>query len=238
MNLSVIVPAYNEASLLATTLARIRASLHATAADSELIVVDNDSEDATAAIARDAGATVISESTRSIAAVRNVGAAHATGDILVFIDADTLVPDDLFTAIQRALEDERCHGGAVAVEYDELRRPWMRWYLAGWKFWAAVFNFAQGAAQFSRRQVFAAVGGYDEGIFMGEDVDFYWRMRRYARRQGGYVKVLPDPHVVTSGRRFNKMNAWRVLVLTHPAFIRVTWRTKRWWKDWYDHALR
>ncbi|HEV8577723.1 MAG TPA: hypothetical protein VGX68_01475 [Thermoanaerobaculia bacterium] len=77
-----------------------------------------------------------------------------------------------------------------------------------------------------------------EGIFMGEDIDFYWRMRRYARRHGGNVKVLSEPNVVTSGRRFNKMNLWRVLVLTHPAFIRLTWRKKRWWKDWYDHALR
>jgi glycosyltransferase involved in cell wall biosynthesis len=238
MKLSVIVPAYNEEALLPTTLPRIRLSLRAASVESEVIVVDNASEDSTAEIARDAGARVIFASTRNIAAVRNAGAAAAAGDVVVFIDADTMVPEHLFTAILQALDDAHCYGGAVAVEYDELRRPWMKWYLAGWKFWAALFNFAQGAAQFTRRQVFAAVGGYDESIFMGEDIDFFWRMRRYARRHGGNVKVLREPHVVTSGRRFNKMNLWRVLVLTHPAFIRLTWRKQRWWKEWYEDALR
>src|SRR5262245_16806151 len=224
MKLSVIVPAYNEAAVLPETLGRIRASLNAAAAESELIVVDNASEDVTAEVAREAGARVISEPTRNIAAVRNAGARGAEGDVLVFIDADTRVPENLFSGILNALKDERCHGGAVAVKYDQLRRPWMKWYLAGWEFWAAAFNYAQGAAQFSRRRVFAAVGGYDEGIFMGEDIDFYWRMRRYARRHGGFVKVLSEPRVVTSGRRFNRMNPWRVVLLTHPVFIRLTWR--------------
>lgn len=238
MKLSVIVPAYNEEAVLPTTLAHIRASLNAAVVESELIVVDNASEDATAAIARDAGAKVIFESSRNIAAVRNAGADGADGDVLVFIDADTIVPGHLFSAILQVLEDEHCYGGAVAVEYDELQRPWMRWYLAGWKFWAALFNFAQGAAQFARRHVFVAVAGYDEGIFMGEDIDFHCRMRGYAKRNGGVVKVLSEPKVVTSGRRFNRMNLFRTLVLTHPAFIRLMWRKRRWWKDWYDHAPR
>lgn len=238
MKLSVIVPAFNEEAVLPMTLARIRMALNAAAAESELIVVDNASTDATARIAEDAGAKVMFEPTRNIAAVRNRGADGADGDVLVFVDADTMVPETFFNAILRALEADDCYGGAAAVEYDQLRRPWMKWYLAGWKVWAALGNFAQGAAQFARRQVFAAVGGYDESIFMGEDIDFYWRMRRYARRHGGDVTILREPPVVTSGRRFNRMNLWRTLVLTHPAFIRLMWRRKRWWREWYDHAPR
>jgi glycosyltransferase involved in cell wall biosynthesis len=238
VTLSVIIPAYNEAAVLSETLARIHLSLKAAGAAAEVIVVDNASEDATSVVARNGGAKVIHESTRSIAAVRNAGARNANGDVFVFVDADTLAPESLFGAIGRALEDERCAGGAVSVEYDHLERTWMRWYLAGWKFWAAAFNFAQGAAQFSRREVFAAVGGYDESILMGEDIDFYWRIRRHARRHGGYVRLLNDCSVVTSGRRFNKMRLWKVLVLTHPVFIRLTWRQRRWWRDWYDGAVR
>lgn len=238
MKLSVIVPAYNEQAVLPKTLLRIRASLNAAAAESELIVVDNASEDATAELARGAGAKVIFEPTRNIAAVRNAGAKGAQGDVFIFIDADTSVPENLFGGIMHSLNDGRCYGGAVAVEYDDIERTWMKWYLVGWKFWAAVFHLGQGAAQFARCQVFAAVGGYDEGIFMGEDIDFYQRMHRYAKRHGGYVRVLSDSKVVTSGRRFNKMKLWRVLVLTHPVFIRWAWRKKHWWKDWYDNALR
>ena len=238
MKLSVIVPAYNEEAVLPTTLARIRTSLVNASAASELIVVDNASEDTTAELARDAGATVVREGTHNIARVRNAGANAAGGDVLVFIDADTIVPENLFGEIIQLLDDERCYGGAVAVAYDKLERRWMKWYLVGWKFWAAIFHFAQGAAQFSRRSAFSAIGGYDESIFMGEDIDFFWRLRQYAKRHGGYVRVLNDRKVVTSGRRFNRTNVWRVLVLTHPLFIRLTWRKRHWWKDWYEHAPR
>lgn len=238
MQLSVIVPAHNEQAVLPKTLLHIRASLEAAGVESELIVVDNASEDATAEVARGSGAKVISERTRNIAAVRNAGAREAQGDVFVFIDADTTVPEKLFSEILRSLEDGRCYGGAVAVEYDDLQRPWMRWYLAGWKFWAAVFHLGQGAVQFARRQVFVAVGGYDEGIFMGEDLEFYQRVHRYAKRHGGYVEVLNDSGVVMSGRRFNRMRLWRVLLLTHPVFIRWAWRKKHWWREWYDDALR
>ena len=238
MKLSVIVPAYNEEAVLARTLARIRASLTSASLEFELVVVDNASEDATAELARSAGATVVHEGTHNIARVRNAGAKAADGEVLVFIDADTIVPENLFDGIVQALDDDRCYGGAVAVEYDELHRRWMKWYLAGWKFWAGIFHFAQGAAQFSRRPAFSAIGGYDESLFMGEDIDFFWRLRRYARRHGGYVTVLNDRTVVTSGRRFNQMKVWRVLFLTHPLFIRLTWRKRRWWKDWYERAVR
>ena len=238
MKLSVIIPAYNEAAVLPTTLARIRPSLVSASVESELIVVDNASEDATAELARAAGATVVHEGTHNIARVRNAGANAADGDVLVFIDADTIVPVNLFSGIIQVLADDRCYGGAVAVEYDKLERRWMKWYLAGWKFWATIFHFAQGAAQFSRRPAFSAIGGYDESIFMGEDIDFFSRLRRYARRHGGYVTVLNDRKVVTSGRRFNRMKVWRVLVLTHPLFIRWTWRKRHWWKDWYERAVR
>lgn len=238
MRLSVIVPAHNEQADLPKTLLQIRASLKAAGVESEVIVVDNASEDATAEVARASGAKVVFERTRNIAAVRNAGAKEAQGDVFIFIDADTSVPEKLFSEMMHSLEDGRCHGGAVAVEYDDLQRTWMRWYLAGWRFWAAVFHLAQGAAQFVRREVFAAVGGYDEGIFMGEDLEFYQRVHRYAKRHGGYAEVLNDSRVVTSGRRFNKMKPWQVLVLTHPVFIRWAWRKKHWWKDWYDDALR
>lgn len=238
MKLSVIVPAYNEEAVLPRTLRSIRASLESASAESQLVVVDNVSDDATAALARESGATVVSEGTHNIARVRNAGARAADGDVLVFVDADTVVPVNLFRGILQVLEDPRCYGGAVAVEYDDLQRRWMRWYLAGWKFWASLFNCAQGAAQFARRPAFLAVGGYDERIFMGEDIDFFWRLRRYARREAGYVKVLSDRKVVTSGRRFNQMKLSRVLLLTHPLFIRLAWRQRRWWSDWYERALR
>jgi glycosyltransferase involved in cell wall biosynthesis len=238
MKLSVIVPAHNEAAALPATLARIGASLRAACLDSEVLVVNNDSGDTTADVARACGATVIFEPTRNIAAVRNTGAREADGDVLVFVDADTIVPDSLVGTIMRVLEDQQCYGGSVAVKYDHLNRPWMKWYLTGWDFWAAAFNFAQGATQFVRRGVFMAMGGYDESIFMGEDMDFFWRLRRYAKHNGGCTMLVKEPRVLTSARRFNRMTLWKALLFTHPLFIRLTWRKRHLWRDWYTRVVR
>ena len=238
MHFSVIIPAFNEEAYLPATLDAVRTALDATGLRCEVIVVDNASTDDTRAVAIAGGAVVVHETERSIARARNHGAGTARGDVLCFIDADTTVPTELFDTIWRSMQDRRCAGGAVAVEYGELRRRWMRWYLRGWEFWSRLFDMKQGAAQFCRREVFERLGGYDEDIHVGEDIDFYWRMSRHARAHGGYVKYLTQPKVVTSARRFDRMNVWRTLLLTHPLFIRLNWKRRAFWRDWYDRAVR
>ena len=92
MKISVIVPAFNEERLLQGTLRSIRAAMAAFDRRgwmSELIVCDNNSTDRTAEIARAEGATVVFEPFNQIARARNAGAAHASGDWLVFVDADS-----------------------------------------------------------------------------------------------------------------------------------------------------
>lgn len=238
MKISVIIPAYNEEKYLPETLRRVGEALSGAACPSEIIVVDNDSEDGTKSVAESFGARVFVEHEHNIARVRNSGAANATGDVLVFVDADTLVPESLFRKIAALMRDEACFGGAVSVAYGEFRRKWMRFYVRGWKFWEAVFNTKQGATQFCRREVFSALGGYDESLYIGEDVEFYWRLSRLARRRRGAVAFIKDPRVTTSGRRFDKMSWWRTLLLTNPLFIALAWKRKRFWADWYEKTVR
>lgn len=238
MKVSVIIPAYDEERCLPETLAHVGRALSRAACPAEIIVVDNDSRDGTRRIAEEFGARVVSEREHNISRVRNAGAEKASGDLLVFIDADTLVPETLFQKITAALKDEQCFGGAVAVEYAGFERRWMRFYLLGWKFWGAAFNMKQGAAQFCRGSVFEELGGYDRTIFMGEDVEFYWRLAGYARRRGGWLYFVEEPKVTTSARRFDKMSPWKTLLLTHPIFIRLSWRKKSFWKDWYEKPVR
>ena len=92
MKITIVVPAFNEEAYLAATLDSIEAAAahlraHSDAAI-EAIVVDNNSEDGTAAIAREQGATVIDEPVQGIARARNAGARHAEGEVLVFVEAD------------------------------------------------------------------------------------------------------------------------------------------------------
>lgn len=126
MKISVIIPAYNEELALPKTLKRIGETLSIVACPSEIIVVDNDSQDKTKEVAASFGAAVCLEKEHNISQVRNTGAENSTGDVLIFIDADTLVPDTLFRKIAAVMEDEKCFGGAVAVGYVDFERKWMR----------------------------------------------------------------------------------------------------------------
>ena len=89
MQLSVVIPAYNEELYLPETLTRVTKALAVAGWPSEIVVVDNDSHDRTRAISESFGARVVSEQEHNISRVRNTGATHATGDVLIFIDADT-----------------------------------------------------------------------------------------------------------------------------------------------------
>ena len=110
MKISLVIPAFNEERLLGATLERINAArvvFGAAAWDSELIVCDNNSTDRTAEIARDGGALVVHEPVNQIDRARNRGAAAATGDWLLFIDADSLPSPELFTDLVAAIRGGR-----------------------------------------------------------------------------------------------------------------------------------
>jgi glycosyltransferase involved in cell wall biosynthesis len=236
--LSVIVPAFNEERYLPDTLGHIRSALASANCPSELIVVDNESTDATVEIALTHDARVITETEHNIAKVRNTGAANAIGDVLIFIDADTHVPQVLFRSIAEAMEDRKCFGGAVTVQYEPFRRKWLKYYVVGWKFWDHFFNMKQGAAQFCRRSVFEEIKGYDETIFVGEDIQFYWRLARHARRNGRRLHYITDLKVITSSRRFDNMSLAKILLYTQPLYFYLNWRKRHRWDDWYQKTVR
>ncbi len=239
MYLSIVVPAYNEEKLLPETLGCLASAL-AAASDvgGEIIVVNNASTDRTPEIARDAGARVIDETVRNIGRARNAGAAAAKGDVLVFIDADTRVEPTLFAKLASEMNDPQCLGGAVAVDFGQFQRRWMRLYSMGWVFWGKLFNMKGGAAQFCRRTAFEKLGGYDETIYLGEDVEFYWRLAKLARTRGGRLTFIEEPRVITSTRRFDKMSVWKTVVFTNPIYVYLNSRRASACRDWYEKAVR
>lgn len=241
MLISIIVPAYNEEKYIGLTLGSIKEAqqllLSEKGVPTEIIVVDNDSTDSTARIARSFEAQVFNEPTHNVAKVRNTGASRANGNILVFVDADVVVPQGLLCRIHEAMSDERCLGGAVDTNYQPAKFS-VKVYLRMWRLIGKVAGMAQGATQFCRKDIYTALNGYDETLYMGEDVDFYWRLKRFARRCNSYLRFLDDIQVSPSSRRFDEWVFWRTLVWTNPMFILAFRRRKSVWKGWYSAMPR
>ncbi len=117
MLVSFVIPAHNEEPLLAANVAAIHAAAAACAIEYEIIVADDASTDRTAHVAADSGARVVSVQHRQIAATRNSGARASHGEILVFVDADTLINEDVLRAALDAVARGAVGGGA-AVRFD------------------------------------------------------------------------------------------------------------------------
>ena len=239
MDLSVVIPAYNEEKYLTGTLEAVKLAL-ALIPDAEIIVVDNRSTDETREIACALGAKIVDEDEHNIGQVRNTGSLAAAGEVLVFLDADTLVVSGVFEKIIEAMSDPRCVGGSVAVEYEAPRRRqlFMRWFMRLWTFLGRLTKMRQGALQFCRFEVFRHLGGYDTTIYVGEDIEFHWRLDKLAKKRGGFTAFVEEPVVQTSSRRWEKMGLIRMLFFTHPITIFLMWRVRPVWKDWYENALR
>jgi glycosyltransferase involved in cell wall biosynthesis len=240
-SVSVIVPAFNEERCIAKTLDHLRAAgeLLRAHADTpvQVLVVDNASTDRTAGIARDCGVSVIDESEHNIAKVRNAGARAAEHDVLVFVDADTLVPSQSLLRIAQVMATSACLGGAVDNTYD-ARRLIIRAYLKFWRMVGILGGMAQGACHFCQREAFAELGGYDETMYMGEDVDFFWRLRAAARKRGLRTCFIRDLQVMTSARRFDTWPLWRTLVFTNPIVALALRRRRSPWAGWYEKPPR
>jgi len=240
-SLSVIIPAFNEAGYILETLDRLGAAeqhFKAVApAAVQILVVDNASTDRTAELAQSAGATVVHEAEHNIARVRNAGAAAARHDVLIFLDADTLVPPELLLGIARAMTDPTCAGGSVDLLH-QANSLLLRAYFRLWRVFGLLCGTAQGACQFCRRSVFQELGGYDETWYMGEDVDFYWRLKRVARQRGLRTSFIRELQVIPSPRRWNRWPLWRTLIWTFPPLLFAFRRRRAVWVGWYRKPVR
>lgn len=200
--LSFIVPAYNEELELPETIAAIGKA--AQDQQYEIIVVDDASSDATAEIARDAGAKVVSINRRQIAAARNAGAYHARGNILFFVDADTRINQKHVASAITALE-ECCSGGGARIVVEGFIPLWSRVFTKAFCAFYFALNLGAGAFLFTTRKNFDAVGGFDEKLFIGEEIYFSIALRRLGR-----FRILGEP-VITSGRKLRIYSAREIL---------------------------
>ena len=237
MRISVVVPAFNEERLLAATLASIKsaAQVFDGSCTWELVVCDNNSVDRTAGIARAAGARVVFEPHNQISRARNRGASAATGEWLVFMDADCSPGPGLFRDLRAAIESGEClaGGSTLAADSDDFG---FRLAIRAWNAISRLNRWGAGAFIFCERSAFSELGGFSEELYATEELDLFRRLKRLARRRGKRIVILHRHPLLTSDRKV-RLYTWRELLgflgrfLLHP---HRSLRSASACQPWYD----
>ncbi|MCL0094659.1 glycosyltransferase [Dehalococcoidales bacterium] len=209
--ISVIVPTYNEERFLPSCLESLKRQDYG--GDYEVIVVDNASSDRTAEIAFRLGAKVVFEGRRSPSSARQRGLLEARGEIVAFIDADSIAPRQWLTTIVRRFANPQIvavTGPCVFFDAGVFIRtiPYLgiildhafRWLTRkGGALWGS--NFA------ARRKILLEVGGFNTSIkFRGEDIELSLRLK-----EKGKLSLIPSLFVLTSARRLKEEGIWCAL---------------------------
>lgn len=211
MKLSIIVPVFNEASRLPSLLAQL---LQLQQDGCEVLLVDGGSSDDSAGLAERAGLRLI-RSPPGRALQMNAGAAQATGEVLLFLHADTRLPEGAPALVTQALSGKAHRWGRFDVRISG-HHAMLRVIGAMMNLRSRWSGIATGdQAMFVSRAVFESVGGFAQLPLM-EDIELSKRLRRVSR------PACIRPCVITSGRRWETHGVWRTMLLM--------WRLR--WQYW------
>ncbi len=189
VRISAIIPAWCEQQRLPGVIRALRGQVH------EVVVADAGSPDGTAAVAKAEAASLV-QADKGRAKQLNQGARVATNEVLVFVHADTRIPDGFGQAIERALQDPAVIGGNFRLHFEGgpiARRVFAGLYVILRR---GLRIYYGDSCIFVRREVFEELGGFPDMPIM-EDYAF---VRRLERR--GTTAYIKDPIVITSARRY------------------------------------
>lgn len=225
--LSVVIPAYNEELLLGRTLTAVNAAAREVGEAYEIIVADDASTDRTPEIAREHGARLVSVQHRQIAATRNSGAREANGQMLLFLDADTIATPE---AVRGAVQAMRAGavGGGCRFRFDGQIPLYGKLLQLAFHPIYRILRVGAGCFLFCTKDAFEKVGGFDERLFGAEELSLSWALGKLGRF------VLLPGWVTTSGRKLRTHSAREILSLVVRIALAPNHITRREGMDlWY-----
>lgn len=206
--MSVIVPAYNEAKYIHETLLSLQKQ---TFKNFEIIVKDGESLDETTKIARKYADKVISLRDVSVADARNQGVEYANGSILVFVDADTVLPSNALQKIVDLMEDDTMTGGSCRkiLSSKNFLDNLVYGFVNASTYVGSCLRIggAHGNCMFIRKKIFEKTGGFNPRILIAEEQELF----RKAIKFGKFVFLL-DLCVMEHPRRIRKWGRLKLYI--------------------------
>ena len=238
MKISIVVPAFNEEKLIGESLRSMQSAARAFADrkwESELIVCNNNSTDRTGELAAACGATVVFEPVNQISRARNCGAAAATGDWLIFVDADSRPSAELFADVAEVIAAGKALGGGCLVKMDSDSMSMAMLSLI-WTTVSRLSKWAAGSFIFCETRIFREIGGFSHEMFAAEEIDLSKRLKKIARRDGRTMVILTRNRLLTSARKMHLYSGREHLRLIWRALLRPrqTLRNRDECSLWYD----
>lgn len=205
--LSIIIPTLNEEKYLPKILKDIKRQDFS---NYEIIVSDGKSEDRTKAIALASDCIFVEDESRSPAKQRNNGAKIAKGDVLLFLDADTKLPDKLLPSVYDEFKFRKLTVAGFYLKFNSAQKIYLIFEFVYHKTcWLGQYFFpaSVGVGILSLRSKHEQIGGFDESIFIGEDYDYINRLAKV-----GSYRMIKSSFLYFSVRRLEKEGVFRVLL--------------------------
>jgi len=213
---SVVIPAHNEEQYIGKCLRSVRSAAKYVKPDTvEIVVAANRCTDRTAEIAAKYGAKVVTNDEKCIAAIRNTGVSAASGEIIVTIDADSMMTKYSLREIRDLLESGQYIGGGANPKFDRMSLgiAVSALYVAVNLIPVMVRNggYLSGAMFWCYKKDFDAIGGFDASLVSLEDMDFAKRLKAHGKLSGKKYGTLKRSYVLTSSRKFDEFGDWYLI---------------------------
>jgi glycosyltransferase involved in cell wall biosynthesis len=235
---SIIIPAYNEQVWLPKTIMSARKAMESLNVSGELIVVDNNSNDNTAAIANYYGAEVVFEPFNQISRARNAGSRYARGKYLIFLDADTILSKELLRMAVERLSTGKCCGGGALVGFNETIPKIIRWGVRMWNGFSETYGMAAGCFIYCTRKGFNGVGGFSEDVYASEEFRFSNKLKAWGAKRNLGFEIIKHPFIITSARKLQWFSPVELILVLLIGTLPFAARSRSLCSFWYRRPPR